>query len=65
MKSVTTKMKAIRFFQHVLAALIAFVIATSLAGSSIMIQGINGYYSYSLYDSDRKRTYEDSYSITF
>ena len=61
MKSVTTKMKAIRFFQHVLAALIAFVIATSLAGSSIMIQGINGYYSYSLYDSDRNRTYEDSY----
>ena len=61
MKSVTGKLKAIRFFQHILAGLLAFVIAISLAGSSIMIQGINGFYSYNLYDSDKNRTYEDSY----
>ncbi len=47
--------------QHLLVAFIAFVVAYSLAGTSIMIQGINGYYSYNLYESDRSRTYEDSY----
>ena len=61
MKSVTGKLRAIRLLQHLLAGFIAFVIAYSLAGSSIMIQGINGFYSYNLYESDRNRSYEDSY----
>ena len=61
MKSVTGKLRLIRLIQHIIAAFIAFVIAYSVAASNIMIPGINGSYSYSLYESDKNRTYEDSY----
>ena len=61
MKSVTGKLRLIRLIQHIIAAFIAFVIAYSVAASNIMIHGINGSYSYSLYESDKNRTYEDSY----
>ena len=61
MKSATGKLRLIRWGQHFIAAFIAFVIAYSVAGSNIMIQGINGSYSYNLYESDKNRNYEDSY----
>ena len=61
MKSATGKLRLIRWVQHFIAAFIAFVIAYSVAGSNIMIRGINGSYSYNLYESDKNRDYEDSY----
>ena len=61
MKNFALKSTTIKVIQHILAAFIAFVISYSLVGTSIMIQGINGYYSYNLYESDRSRKYEDSY----
>ena len=61
MKKFALKSTTIKVLQHVLAAFIAFVISYSLVGTSIMIQGINGFYSYNLYESDRNRKYEDSY----
>ncbi|WP_022763975.1 histidine kinase dimerization/phospho-acceptor domain-containing protein [Butyrivibrio sp. XPD2006] len=61
MKSATGKLRLIRWGQHFIAAFIAFVIAYSVAGSNIMIKGINGSYSYNLYESDKNRNYEDSY----
>ena len=61
MKSVTGRLRLIRFLQHIVAAFIAFVFAFSLAGSNIIIQGIGGSYSYNLYESDKNRNYEESY----
>lgn len=61
MKKNTGKFRTLRLVQHVLAAIIAFAIAYTLAGSSIMISGINGYQSYNLYESDKSRDYESSY----
>ena len=61
MKKITGKLTTIRIIQHLLAAFIAFVVAYTIAGTSILINGINGYYSYNLYESDRSRNYEDSY----
>ena len=61
MKSVTGRLRIIRFLQHIVAAFIAFVFAFSLAGSNIIIQGIGGSYSYNLYESDKNRNYEESY----
>ncbi len=61
MKTISGKLRTVRLLQHVIAAFIAFVIAYSIVGTSVMIQGINGYYSYNLYESDRNRNYEDSY----
>ncbi|RKM57497.1 sensor histidine kinase [Butyrivibrio sp. CB08] len=61
MKKNAGKFRTLRLIQHVLAAIIAFVVAYSFAGSSIMINGINGYQSYNLYESDRNRDYEGSY----
>ena len=61
MKKNSGKLRTVRFIQHVLAAILAFVIAYSIAGSSIMINGINGYQAYNLYESDRNRDYEGSY----
>ncbi len=49
------------FTQHLLAAFIAFVVAYAVAGTSIVISGVNGQYSYNLYESDKGREYEDSY----
>lgn len=61
MKKNAGKFRTLRLIQHVLAAIVAFAIAYSMAGSSIMISGINGYQSYNLYESDRSRDYESSY----
>ncbi len=61
MKTGTARLRVIRILQHIFAALLAFIIAYSIAGTSIMIQGLNGYYSYNLYESDRTRSYEESY----
>ena len=61
MKKLNMKNTTIRFVQHALAAFIAFVLCYAVAGTTVMIQGINGYYSYNLYESDRNRTYQDSY----
>ncbi len=61
MKKNIGKFRTLRLVQHVLAAIIAFAIAYTLAGSSIMISGINGYQSYNLYESDKSRDYESSY----
>ncbi len=61
MKNFALKSTTVRIIQHILAAFIAFVVSYAIIGTSIMIQGINGYYSYNLYESDRSRSYEDSY----
>ncbi len=61
MKNFALKSTTLRIIQHILAAFIAFVVSYAIIGTSIMIQGINGYYSYNLYESDRSRSYEDSY----
>ena len=61
MKKNTGKFRTLRLVQHLLAAIVAFAIAYTIAGSSIMISGINGYQSYNLYESDRSRDYESSY----
>ncbi len=61
MKKKESQMKAIRLLQHILAALIAFVFTYLAVGSTIVINGIGGDYSYNLYESDRNRKYEDSY----
>ena len=61
MKKLNAKNTTIRFFQHILAAAIAFVLCYVVTGTNVMVQGINGYYSYDLYESDINRTYEDSY----
>ncbi len=55
------KMRSIRILQHCLAAIIAFIISYALVGSSVMISSQNGYYSYNIYESDKGRSYEDSY----
>ena len=51
---------ALSTVQHVLAAFIAFALAITFAGSSIVITGVRGNYSYNLYESDRTRQYEES-----
>ena len=61
MKKLNAKSTTIRFIQHILAAFIAFVISYGFIGTNILIEGINGSYSYNLYESDRGRSYEDSY----
>ena len=61
MKKLKVKNTTIRFVQHILAAFMAFVISYLIVGTSIMIQGLNGYDSYNLYESDRNRAYEESY----
>ncbi|MBP3819446.1 MAG: hypothetical protein J6H31_14215, partial [Butyrivibrio sp.] len=53
--------KILTLIQHVLAAFIAFSLVFIFAGTSIIITGARGDYSYTLYESDRNRTYEDSY----
>ena len=61
MKNNAGKFRTLRIVQHILAAIVAFAIAYTMAGSSIMISGINGYQSYNLYESDKSRDYESSY----
>ncbi len=61
MKKNAGKFRTLRLVQHILAAIVAFAIAYTMAGSSIMISGINGYQSYNLYESDKSRDYESSY----
>ena len=56
--------RIIRIIQHLLAAFVAFVVAVSIAGTSIVIKGLNGDTSYNLYESDNSRAYEDSYLLT-
>lgn len=57
----TRKLKRIlKIFQHVLAGFIAFVLAYSISGSSIVLTGADGDYTYNLYKSDRTRTFEES-----
>ncbi len=53
--------KLLTFIQHIMAAFIAFALLFTVAGSSIVISGARGDYSYNLYESDRTRQYEDSY----
>ena len=56
-------MKRITFkiLQHLLMAFIAFGLTFAFAGTSIVISTARNDYSYNLYESDRNRTYEDSY----
>jgi len=61
MKKLNAKSTTLRFIQHILAAAIAFVLCYVVTGTNVMVQGINGYYSYDLYESDINRNYEDSY----
>ncbi len=61
MKTSSAGLRVIRIVQHFFAAILAFIIAYSVAGTSIMIQGLSGYYSYNLYESDRTRKYDESY----
>ncbi|WP_207649911.1 sensor histidine kinase [Butyrivibrio proteoclasticus] len=44
-----------------MAAFVAFALVFVFAGTSIIISGAKGDYSYTLYESDRNRAYEDSY----
>ena len=61
MKKLNAKNTTIRFLQHIVAGVIAFVLCYVLTGTNVMLQGINGYYSYNLYESDKSRNYEESY----
>ena len=61
MKTASTSLKIMKIVQHFLAAALAFIVAYSVAGTNIMIEGLGGYYSYNLYESDRSRSYEESY----
>ncbi|MCR5403827.1 MAG: HAMP domain-containing histidine kinase [Butyrivibrio sp.] len=54
-------MKKISLVQHILVAFIALVVSFSIAGTTIVIPGVSGNTSYNLYESDRSRSYEDSY----
>lgn len=54
-------MKKLVFVQHLLVAFVAFVISFSIVGTKIIIPGVKGNTSYNLYESDRSRSYEDSY----
>lgn len=53
--------KLLSFLQHLMAAFIAFTYFYVFAGSSIIISGVRGDYSYNLYESDRTKSYEESY----
>ena len=53
--------KLLSFLQHLMAAFIAFTYFYVFAGSSIIISGVRGDYSYNLYESDRTKGYEESY----
>ncbi len=61
MKNNAAILRTIRIIQHFLAAFVAFAVAISVVGTSIVIQGMKGDYSYNLYESDRGRKYEQSY----
>lgn len=52
--------RVLRIFQHFLAGFVAFVLSFSISGSSIVITGADGDYSYNLYKSDRTRVFEES-----
>ena len=57
----TFKLRGIKILQHVLAGIIAFIIAYAFVGTSVMINSLGGYYSYNLYESDKDRDFENSY----
>ncbi|WP_026515939.1 sensor histidine kinase [Butyrivibrio sp. MC2021] len=57
----TRNIRAIRLIQHILAAVTAVLFILVLTGSDIIISGVKGDYSYNLYESDKNRSYEDSY----
>lgn len=52
--------RMLKVFQHILAGFIAFVLAYSISGSSIVLTGADGDYTYNLYKSDRTKSYEES-----
>jgi len=51
----------IRIMQHTLAALIVFSIICAVVGTSVVIDSAGKDVSYKLYESDKSRSYEESY----
>ncbi|MBO4457549.1 MAG: HAMP domain-containing histidine kinase [Butyrivibrio sp.] len=51
----------IRIIQHVLAAFVAFVLIYAIAGTTVVINTAGTDIAYNLYESDRGRSYEESY----
>ncbi len=61
-KSITSKQRSwLRFVQHIMAGIIAFIVVFAITGTNIIIDGLNGEYSFNLKEADRDREYEDSY----
>jgi signal transduction histidine kinase len=50
-----------RLIQHILAAFAVFIIIYSVVGTSVVINSAGKDVSYNLYESDKSRTYEESY----
>ena len=51
----------IRIFQHILAAFVVFIVISAVVGTSVVINSAGKDISYNLYESDRSRSYEESY----
>ena len=50
-----------RIIQHILAAFVVFIIIYSVVGTSVVINSAGKDVSYNLYESDKSRSYEESY----
>jgi len=55
------KHRRLKVIQHVLVGIIAAVLVYSSVGSTVVINGVNGKYSYSLHDYDNGNDYDSSY----
>ena len=53
--------ETMRIIQHILAAFVVFIIIYSVVGTSVVINSAGKDVSYNLYESDKSRSYEESY----
>lgn len=61
-KSITSKQRYfLQLIQHFMAGIMAFIIIFAITGTNIIIDGLNGEYSFNLKEADRDKEYEESY----
>jgi len=61
-KSITSKQRHfLQLIQHFMAGIMAFIIIFAITGTNIIIDGLNGEYSFNLKEADRDKEYEESY----
>lgn len=63
MKKLTT-LKArtiLRIIQHLMLGIVVFVIVYTVMGSNVVISGVDDDYSYELHESDKHRSYDDTF----